>query len=121
MLQDRNVLDAAGKVLAEHGPSGFTLERVASEAGLSRVTLHRRGIGRDELLGGLTEPRTLSELLQALRDQGAPEATLDALALSVSEAFAEQGTHTIQRIGAHFEVAGWFGDELLISPAKAAS
>jgi AcrR family transcriptional regulator len=46
MLQDRNVLDAAARVLSESGPAGFTLERVAAEAGLSRVTLHRRGIGR---------------------------------------------------------------------------
>jgi len=75
----------------------------------------------EELLGGMTEPRTLSELLQRLRDQGAAEATVDLLALAVSEAFAEDGSHTIQRLGAKFEVAGWFGDELLISPAKAAS
>jgi len=72
----------------------------------------------DELLGGLTEPSTLSELLAKLRDQGAPEATLDALALAVSEAFAEEETHTVERLGSRFEVAGWFGDELLISPAK---
>jgi hypothetical protein len=72
-----------------------------------------------ELLEGLTEPQTLSQLLQALRDRGAPEATLDALALAVSEAFAEEETHTVERVGSRFEVAGWFGDELMISPVKA--
>jgi hypothetical protein len=72
-----------------------------------------------ELLDGLTEPQTLSQLLQALRDRGAPEATLDALALAVSEAFAEEETHTVERVGSRFEVAGWFGDELMISPVKA--
>jgi hypothetical protein len=71
-----------------------------------------------ELIGNLTEPQTLSQLLQALRDQGAPEATLDALALAVSEAFAQEETHTVERVGSTFEVAGWFGDELLISPVK---
>jgi hypothetical protein len=72
-----------------------------------------------DLLEGLTEPQTLSQLLQALRDRGAPEATLDALALAVSEAFAEEETHTVERVGSRFEVAGWFGDELMISPVKA--
>jgi AcrR family transcriptional regulator len=65
MLQDRNVLDAAARVLAESGPAGFTLERVAAEAGLSRVTLHRRGIGREALLRGLTE-RAIGDLRDAL-------------------------------------------------------
>jgi len=72
-----------------------------------------------ELLEGLTEPRTLSDLLRVLRDQGAPEATLDALALSVSEAFAQEEGHTVERMGKRFEVAGWFGDELMISPGGA--
>ncbi len=72
-----------------------------------------------DLLGALTEPQTLSQLLQTLRDQGAPEATLDALALAVGEAFAEEETHTVERIGSQFEAAGWFGDELLISPVQA--
>jgi len=75
----------------------------------------------NDLLGGLTEPRTLSELLQMLRDQGAPEATLDALALAVSEAFADEQTHKVERIGSRFEAGGWFGDELLISPTRQAS
>src|SRR4051812_22464504 len=55
MLHDRNILDAAAKLLARDGPAAFTLERVAAEAGVSRVTLHRRGIGRTELLEGLAE------------------------------------------------------------------
>jgi hypothetical protein len=75
----------------------------------------------NELLGSLTEPRTLSDLLQMLRDQGAPEATLDALALAVSEAFADEQTHKVERIDSRFEAGGWFGDELLISPTRHAS
>jgi hypothetical protein len=71
-----------------------------------------------ELLGKLTEPRRLSELLEALREQGEPDATVDALALAVSEAFAEENAHSVERIGSRFETAGWFGDELLISPTK---
>jgi hypothetical protein len=72
-----------------------------------------------DLLGGLTEPRTLSQLLEELRAQGATDATLDALALSVAEAFAADDTHTVERVGSQFEAGGWFGDELLISPQEA--
>jgi hypothetical protein len=71
-----------------------------------------------ELLGALTEPRTLSQLLEELRAQGASDATLDALALSVGEAFASDDTHTVERVGSQFAAGGWFGDELLISPSE---
>jgi AcrR family transcriptional regulator len=50
---DDHLLDAAAAVLTEHGSAGFTLERVAAAAGLSRVTLHRRGISRTALEEGL--------------------------------------------------------------------
>ena len=35
-----------------------TMQQVAAEAGLSRVTLHRRGVTKDALLGGLVERAT---------------------------------------------------------------
>lgn len=69
-----------------------------------------------ELLAGLTEPRTLSELLEALIAQGAPPATIDALALAAGEAFAEEQAHSVEPAGARFEAVGWFGDDLVISP-----
>src|SRR2546430_3132706 len=47
------LLEATEKVLAEAGWDGLRLERVAEEAGLSRVTLWRQGITRDALLQGL--------------------------------------------------------------------
>jgi AcrR family transcriptional regulator len=46
-------LDAAARVLGEVGTGGFTVERVARAAGVSRVTLHRRGVRRTELVEGL--------------------------------------------------------------------
>lgn len=47
------LLDAAQRALTEHGYAGATLERIAAEAGLSRVTLHRRGVTKDALLADL--------------------------------------------------------------------
>ncbi|MBO0684777.1 MAG: TetR/AcrR family transcriptional regulator [Candidatus Dormibacteraeota bacterium] len=46
-------LAAAARVLGEGGLAGFTVDRVAREAGVSRVTFHRRGIRRRDLIEGL--------------------------------------------------------------------
>lgn len=47
------MLVAARRAVEEHGWEGATLERVAAEAGLSRMTLHRRGVSRAGLLAAL--------------------------------------------------------------------
>ena len=48
------LLDAARRTFAEHGYAGATMERIAVAAGVSRVTLHRRGITQERLLAELT-------------------------------------------------------------------
>ncbi|MEU9451471.1 TetR/AcrR family transcriptional regulator [Streptomyces sp. NPDC048277] len=50
---DATVLAAAAQVLAEHGWHDFTLERVAQAAGVSRVTLYRRGVTKDVLFDAI--------------------------------------------------------------------
>lgn len=50
---DARVIDAARAVLVKHGYGGLTLERIAEEAGLSRVTLHRRGLSKDQIFNAL--------------------------------------------------------------------
>src|SRR4051812_11085915 len=73
-MVDDGLLEAAAAVLARDGAIGFTLERVAAEAGVSRVTLHRRGVGRAELLAGLTARARADfrdALWPALTDPGA--------------------------------------------------
>ena len=52
---DQAILDGAQKALDRHGWQHLTIERVAEEAGLSRATLHRRGVTKEELLGRLGE------------------------------------------------------------------
>lgn len=52
---DQRLLDATISVLAETGWEGVTLERVAEEAGRSRVTLWRQGVTQDVLLGALLD------------------------------------------------------------------
>ncbi|UER54296.1 helix-turn-helix transcriptional regulator [Kineosporiaceae bacterium SCSIO 59966] len=53
-LLDDAVLAAAARVMSEHGWHDFTLERVADAAGVSRVTLYRRGVSKDLLVEALT-------------------------------------------------------------------
>jgi len=53
-----DLLDAAERAFVRHGYAGATVERISAEAGVSRVTLHRRGIGRDDLLAALVERAT---------------------------------------------------------------
>jgi AcrR family transcriptional regulator len=47
------LIDAARKAVEKHGYSGLTLERIAAEAEVSRVTLHRRGHSKDEIFNAL--------------------------------------------------------------------
>lgn len=57
-VADPDLLAAARRVFSEHGYSGATVERIAVEAGVSRVTLHRHGVTRDGLLAELTARAT---------------------------------------------------------------
>jgi AcrR family transcriptional regulator len=50
---DPRILAAARQAIERHGWRDATLERIAGEAGLSRMTLHRRGVTRDAVLAGL--------------------------------------------------------------------
>jgi AcrR family transcriptional regulator len=52
---DAKLLDGARRALERHGWEGATLQRLADEAGVSRMTLHRRGVSRDVLLAALAE------------------------------------------------------------------
>ena len=52
------LLEGARRAFAAHGYAGATLDRIAAEAGLSRVTLHRRGVTKDGLLAELVAHAT---------------------------------------------------------------
>ena len=55
---DSELLSAAQRAFAAYGYVGATLERIAEEAGVSRVTLHRRGVTKDGLLAELVARAT---------------------------------------------------------------
>jgi AcrR family transcriptional regulator len=49
------VLDGARRALELYGWAGLTAQRVAAEAGIARVTLHRRGLTKERLVELLAE------------------------------------------------------------------
>jgi AcrR family transcriptional regulator len=50
-----HIVDAASHVLAEDGLAAATLERISAAAGVSRMTLHRRGVSKGDILRALAE------------------------------------------------------------------
>lgn len=50
---DGDVVQAAISVVGTDGIEGATIERIAARAGVSRVTLHRRGLTRAAILGAV--------------------------------------------------------------------
>jgi AcrR family transcriptional regulator len=46
---EQRVVEGARRAIAAGGWQSATLARISEEAGLSRMTLHRRGLGRDEI------------------------------------------------------------------------
>ncbi len=51
---DPALVDATAAAIARWGLGEVTLDRIAAEAGLSRATIYRRGITRDQLVAALT-------------------------------------------------------------------
>jgi AcrR family transcriptional regulator len=52
---DSRLLAGARQTVERHGWEGATLQRLAEAAGVSRMTLHRRGVSREALLAALAE------------------------------------------------------------------
>src|SRR5690348_12001388 len=50
-----HIVDAASHVLAQDGLAAATLERISAAAGVSRMTLHRHGVSKQDILRALTE------------------------------------------------------------------
>lgn len=48
-----HIVDAARHVLAQGGLAAATLDRISAAAGVSRMTLHRRGVSKEDILEAL--------------------------------------------------------------------
>jgi len=97
LAADRQILDAAGALLVEHGYSALTIEGVAARAGVAKSTVYRRWTTKADLvvdavvdtlapLFDAPVASTPKEMLNALVDAlGRPEARAAFLAV-ISEA-----------------------------------
>jgi AcrR family transcriptional regulator len=50
-----HIVDAARHVLAQDGLAAATLERISAAAGISRMTLHRRGVSKRDILQAIAQ------------------------------------------------------------------
>jgi AcrR family transcriptional regulator len=94
-VADPRILPGARRAIERYGWPDATLERIATEAGMSRMTLHRRGVTRDGILtalGASVEEQYRSALWPALTAPGDARArleqALDALCGVVEENLA---------------------------------
>ncbi len=55
---EQKLLDATASAITKWGLGEVTLDRVATEAGMSRATIYRRGVTRDDLIAALTVEAT---------------------------------------------------------------
>ena len=95
------VVDAARFVLAEDGPAGATLERIAAAAGVSRMTLHRQGVTKADIiraLGERFEDEHKEAMWQALVSKGTAAERL-RLALELQCRLVERNRATLDALG----------------------
>ena len=95
------LLAAAARAFERWGYDDATLERIAQEAGLSRVTLHRRGVTKEGLLSQLAEQATAAyreALWPALTAPGTARDRLET-ALSALCASAEENIALLVTLG----------------------
>lgn len=78
---DPELLDAAHRAIERHGWQNATLERIAEEAGVSRMTLHRHKVSREGVLlalGARLEAQHREVMLIALSAAGSARERLSA-------------------------------------------
>lgn len=89
---DQALIDATAAAVARWGLENVTLDRIGAEAGLSRATVYRRGVTREELVAALTAQAADTyrrAILPALSEPGTAaqrlRAALDALCATADE------------------------------------
>ncbi|MEI7759613.1 MAG: TetR/AcrR family transcriptional regulator [Thermoleophilia bacterium] len=85
---EQRVIEGARRAIAAGGWQSATLSRIAQEAGVSRTTLHRRGLGRDEifaLLARAYEDEFRMALWPAVTGRGTGAQRLEAMLVAVCE------------------------------------
>ena len=85
---EQRVIEGARRAIAAGGWQSATLTRIAEEAGVSRMTLHRRGLGRDEIFALLArdyEEAFRAALWPSVTGKGSGAERLEAMLVAVCE------------------------------------
>ncbi len=85
---EERVVEGARRAIASGGWQSATLVRIAEEAGVSRMTLHRRGLGRDEIFALLArdyEDAFRAALWPAVTGRGTGAERFEAMLVAVCE------------------------------------
>jgi AcrR family transcriptional regulator len=97
-----HIVDAARHVLAQDGLAAATLERISAAAGVSRMTLHRRGVTKPDILRALAEhfeAEHRETMWQALVARGTGRERL-RLALELQCGLSERNLATLEALSA---------------------
>jgi AcrR family transcriptional regulator len=98
---DARIIPGARRAVELHGWQGATLERIAAEAGTTRMTLHRRGVTRDGVLAALAaslEEQYRAALWPALTASGTGRQRLEQ-ALSALCGVVEENLALVAALG----------------------
>ncbi|WP_454793293.1 TetR/AcrR family transcriptional regulator [Mycolicibacterium lutetiense] len=91
-------MDAALKLIANHGVSGTSLQMIADEMGVTKAAVYRQFKTKEEIVIAITE-RELSQLedaLAAVVAQGSPQQAREALLdRMIEQAIDRRGTSSI--------------------------
>jgi AcrR family transcriptional regulator len=114
------LVDAARAAIAERGWAATTMEDIAEAAGVSRMTLHRRGLTREGLLDALRQGLVAEErdaLWPAITATGTGRERL-ALALAALCGIAERNLAVLAALDDDVRNAVWHepGDDALTRP-----
>jgi AcrR family transcriptional regulator len=85
---EQRVIEGARRAIATGGWQSATLTRIAEEAGVSRMTLHRRGLGREEIFALLArdyEEAFRAALWPSVMGRGTGAERLRAMLVAVCE------------------------------------
>lgn len=111
---DETLLEAGRRALRRYGWQGLTAERIAKEAGISRATLHRRRIRKEDVIAALAERATdayRKALWPALTAPGTGRERLERALHALCES-AEENLELLSRLRSqsdaifHEDVAG---------------
>ena len=87
------VVAGAHAAVAEHGWEGATLARIAAASGVSRMTLHRHGLGRDEIFQLLAQAYEADFRASLAAAVAAPGSAAERLTRGLAAACASSERH----------------------------